>query len=230
MELWALIKLYLDRWGCCLSRWGGGAVLAAWSCWYLSGLWCVSGYDAMLDLDGYRPNVGMVIFNRKGQVLWARRVRQNCWQFPQGGVKEDESEEQAMFRELYEEMGLGQHDVYIVQTSRHHYRYRIPKRMLTSHRDTLYQGQKQRWFLLTLDDDVELDAVIRFNRGRRPEFDGWRWVSYWYPVRNAVAFKRDVYRKILTEFAPAALGLELKANHGPSLGWTLPHRSSARAR
>ena len=142
----------------------------------------------MLDLDGYRPNVGMVIFNRKGQVLWARRVRQNSWQFPQGGVKEDESEEQAMYRELYEEMGLREQDVYIVQTSRHHYRYRIPKRMLES-----------------------------FNQGRHPEFDGWRWVSYWYPVRNAVPFKRDVYRKILTEFAPAALGLDLNANYGPTM-------------
>ncbi len=171
----------------------------------------------MLDLDGYRPNVGMVIFNRKGQVLWARRVRQNSWQFPQGGVKEDESEEQAMYRELYEEMGLREQDVYIVQTSRHHYRYRIPKRMLESRKDNSYQGQKQRWFLLALDDDVELDAVIRFNQGRHPEFDGWRWVSYWYPVRNAVPFKRDVYRKILTEFAPAALGLDLNANYGPTM-------------
>lgn len=168
----------------------------------------------MIDQDGFRPNVGMVIFNRNGQVLWARRIRQNSWQFPQGGIKEDESEEDAMYRELYEEMGLRRQDVYIVQTSRRYYRYRVPKRMLNARRDRDYQGQKQRWFLLSLVEGASLDDIIRFNRSKHPEFDGWRWVSYWYPVRNVIPFKRDVYRKILTEFAPAVLGLELKKiNH-----------------
>ena len=50
----------------------------------------------MIDFDGYRPNVGIVICNRKGQVLWAKRYGQNSWQFPQGGINDNESAEQAM--------------------------------------------------------------------------------------------------------------------------------------
>ncbi len=163
----------------------------------------------MVDQDGFRPNVGMVIVNRNSQVLWARRIRQNSWQFPQGGIKEDETEEEAMYRELYEEMGLNDKDLYIMQTSQRHYRYRVPKRMQVSRTNSEYLGQKQRWFLLALNDEETEDLNVRFNWCKRPEFDGWRWVSYWYPIRNVVPFKRDVYRKILTEFAPAALRLDL---------------------
>ena len=60
----------------------------------------------MIDGDGFRPNVGIVLCNRKGQVLWARRYGQHSWQFPQGGVDDGESPEQSMYRELYEEIGV----------------------------------------------------------------------------------------------------------------------------
>ena len=55
----------------------------------------------MIDDDGYRPNVGIVICNRQGQVMWARRYGQHSWQFPQGGINPGESAEQAMYRELF---------------------------------------------------------------------------------------------------------------------------------
>lgn len=161
-----------------------------------------------LDEDGYRPNVGMVIFNSKSQVLWARRVRQNTWQFPQGGVNDNETEEEAMYRELYEELGLSQNDVYIAQTSRRYLRYRVPKRMLDDYKDRNYQGQKQKWFLLGLTGDDCLERVLKFNNGKHPEFDRCSWVSYWYPLRHVVAFKQEVYRKTLVEFAPTVLSLD----------------------
>ncbi len=164
----------------------------------------------MLDRFGFRLNVGMVIVNHLGQVLWARRVRHNTWQFPQGGLKEDESEEEALYRELYEETGLNSKDVYVMQTSRKHYCYKVPKHMHVSKANKQYQGQKQRWFLLSLNDE-DSDLTLRFNCSKHPEFDSWRWVSYWYPIRHVVPFKRDVYRQMLTEFAPAALRLSLKA-------------------
>ena len=63
----------------------------------------------MIDDDGYRPNVGIVICNRQGQVMWARRFGQHSWQFPQGGINPGESEEQAMYRELFEE--VSRHEV-----------------------------------------------------------------------------------------------------------------------
>ena len=61
----------------------------------------------MIDDDGYRPNVGIVICNRQGEVLWARRYGQHSWQFPQGGINPGETPEQAMYRELFEEVGEG---------------------------------------------------------------------------------------------------------------------------
>ena len=157
----------------------------------------------MIDSDGYRPNVGIVICNRQGQVLWARRIRQNSWQFPQGGVNRDESPSDAMFRELYEELGLVREDVRVLATARSWHRYRLPKRMIRYEDDPVCLGQKQKWFLLSLQGRGSSD--IKFNREGHPEFDDWRWVSYWYPVRQVVSFKRDVYRRVLTEFAPLAL-------------------------
>ncbi len=157
----------------------------------------------MIDEDGYRPNVGIVICNRNGQVLWARRVRQNSWQFPQGGVDEGETPQSAMYRELYEELGLTEKDVKLLGQSRMWHKYRLPKRLIRWTDDPVCLGQKQKWFLLSLNAGKQIG--IRFNREGHPEFDDWRWVSYWYPIRQVIAFKRDVYRRVLTEFAPAAL-------------------------
>ena len=60
----------------------------------------------MLDREGYRPNVGIVLLDEKNRVFWGKRAREQAWQFPQGGIKPGESPETAMYRELYEEIGL----------------------------------------------------------------------------------------------------------------------------
>ena len=135
----------------------------------------------MIDFDGYRPNVGIVICNRKGQVLWAKRYGQNSWQFPQGGINDNESAEQAMYRELYEEVGLQPKDVKVLYASKHWLRYKLPKRLLRYDSKPMCIGQKQRWFLLQLVGD---EKNINMNTTKSPEFDGWRWVSFWYPVRR----------------------------------------------
>lgn len=158
----------------------------------------------MIDSDGFRPNVGIVICNMHGQVLWARRIRQNSWQFPQGGVDSvDFSVTDAMYRELYEELGLHKQDVSILATSRHWYKYRLPKRLIRWQDSVVCLGQKQKWFLLSIDEQKQ--KKIEFNLQGHPEFDAYRFVNYWYPVRQVVSFKRDVYRRVLTEFAPFAL-------------------------
>ncbi len=152
----------------------------------------------MLDADGYRPNVGIVICNAHGQVLWAKRFGQNSWQFPQGGIQEGETPEQAMYRELYEEVGLRASDVKILHASKYWLRYKLPRRFLRPECKPLCIGQKQRWFLLQL---ISPESHINMHTNSTPEFDGWRWVSFWYPVRQVIAFKRDVYRRAMKEFS-----------------------------
>lgn len=152
----------------------------------------------MLDAEGYRPNVGIVICNAKGQVFWAKRFNQNSWQFPQGGINENETPEEAMYRELYEEVGLKPQDVKILYASKYWLRYKLPKRHLRYDSKPLCIGQKQRWFLLQL---IAKEEAVNMNATPNPEFDGWRWVNFWYPVRQIVAFKRDVYRRAMKEFS-----------------------------
>lgn len=156
----------------------------------------------MIDAEGFRPNVGIVICNTHGQVFWAKRYGQHSWQYPQGGIDDGETPEQAMYRELHEEVGLRPEDVEIIATTKHWLRYKLPKRLIRKDSNPVCIGQKQKWFLLRLtcrEEDVNLAKTSH------PEFDSWRWVSYWYPVRQVVSFKREVYRKVMKEFAPVAL-------------------------
>ena len=150
----------------------------------------------MIDSEGFRANVGIMIANAKGELLWARRVGQDAWQFPQGGIQEGESAEQALFRELKEEVGLTEKDVEVVACTRGWLRYRLPQRLLRRDAKPLCIGQKQKWFLLRMLAD---DAEIRFDSDEQPEFDSWQWVSYWYPLGQVIPFKREVYRRALKE-------------------------------
>ncbi|WP_455198294.1 RNA pyrophosphohydrolase [Kaarinaea lacus] len=159
----------------------------------------------MIDSEGYRPNVGIILCNGKGHLLWARRIGQDAWQFPQGGIQSHESPEDALYRELREEIGLEQHHVEVLGCTRGWLRYDLPKRFIRHGSQPVCIGQKQLWFLLRLlgsDDDVKLDV------GEKPEFDGWRWVEYWYPIDEVVSFKQEVYRNALEELAPLILTSE----------------------
>jgi putative (di)nucleoside polyphosphate hydrolase len=153
----------------------------------------------MIDEHGYRPNVGIILCNRDNRVLWARRCGQSGWQFPQGGIKPHESPEQALFRELHEEVGLGPEHVHIVGRTRDWLRYDIPAQFRRSPRATLFRGQKQIWFLLRL---LGVDENVRLNACDHPEFDCWRWVDYWSPLGEIVEFKRGVYEQALRELEP----------------------------
>lgn len=150
----------------------------------------------MIDSEGYRPNVGIVICNRLGRLLWAKRIGQSGWQFPQGGIKSDESLEAALYRELDEEVGLQAADVSVLHQTSDWLHYRLPKNYVRYNKDPVCIGQKQKWFLLGLKAEEER---ISLNKSSQPEFDDWRWVSYWYPVNQVIEFKRDVYRRALQE-------------------------------
>jgi len=104
-------------------------------------------------------------------------------------------------------------DVSIVGVTRNWLRYKLPKRLVRKGSSPVCIGQKQKWFLLTLKcDEKDVDLL----QSGHPEFDDWRWVSYWYPIRNVVSFKRDVYRKVMKEFAPIVLPAQKPHSHLPN--------------
>lgn len=152
----------------------------------------------MIDRDGYRPNVGIILINSRNEVFWGKRVKQHSWQFPQGGIKSGETPEQAMFRELWEEVGLWPHQVQILGRTREWLRYEVPQQWVRREWRGTYRGQKQIWYLLRLvgrDSDVHLRATDH------PEFDAWRWSDYWVPLESVIEFKRHVYQQALSELA-----------------------------
>ena len=150
----------------------------------------------MIDRDGYRPNVGIVLCNWKDKVFWGKRVREHAWQFPQGGIQHGETPEAAMYRELLEEVGLARQHVWVLGRTRDWLRYDVPDRWLHREWRGHYRGQKQIWFLLRL---VGRDCDVRLRSSGHPEFDAWRWHDYWVPLESVIEFKREVYRQALTE-------------------------------
>ncbi len=153
----------------------------------------------MIDSDGFRPNVGIMLANDQGQLLWARRVGgHDAWQFPQGGISAGESPEQALYRELHEEVGLSPDAVEILGTTKGWLRYRLPRHFIREGQKPLCIGQKQKWFLLRL---LAADAAVQLDLNDKPEFDHWQWVSYWYPLNQVISFKREVYRRAMKELA-----------------------------
>ncbi len=152
----------------------------------------------MLDKEGYRPNVGIILLNQRNEVFWGKRVKQHSWQFPQGGIKHGESPEQAMFRELYEEIGLKPEHVKIVARTREWLRYDVPDQWIRRDLRGNYRGQKQIWFLLRM---MARDCDVCLRRSEKPEFDAWRWHEYWVPLETVIEFKRDVYQQALSELS-----------------------------
>lgn len=168
----------------------------------------------MIDPDGYRPNVGIVLLNSDGRLFWARRVHRDGWQFPQGGMRSDETPLEAMYRELTEETGLNAQHVEVLASTRGWLRYKLPSRYIRHHQHPICIGQKQVWFLLKL---LGGEDALCLNACEKPEFDRWRWVDFWYPAAHVVNFKRDVYHRALRHFAPLA-ELALSIRLGPQPG------------
>ena len=150
----------------------------------------------MLDQEGFRPNVGIVLLNKKNQIFLGKRIGELSWQLPQGGIKSEESPEQAMLRELFEEVGLLPKHVTILGRTRDWLRYEVPEHYV--HRDIRghYRGQKQIWFLLKM---LGQDSDIQLLNNPKPEFDAWRWEEYWQAPDLVIDFKKQVYQLALEE-------------------------------
>lgn len=152
-----------------------------------------------IDSEGFRANVGIILSNADNKLLLAGRAGSKGWQFPQGGVLEGESPDDAMYRELHEEIGLTDADVDVLASTDDWLRYRLPDKFIRRNSVPLCIGQKQRWFLLRLTGSEE---QVRFDQSDVPEFDRWRWVDFWRPVNEVIYFKRRVYARALHELGP----------------------------
>ena len=146
--------------------------------------------------EGYRPNVAMVVINSANKVLICRRKNTRTWQFPQGGIDNGEDIKKAMYRELSEEVGLSKDDVSLVGESEGTITYDIPKTIRSKVLGGKFKGQEQKWFLLKPNKD---NCEIKLDNEAFPEFDKYEWVSFWQPLNRIVDFKREAYRKALSE-------------------------------
>jgi len=153
----------------------------------------------LIDSDGYRANVGIIIFNDDGKLFWARRIGQDAWQFPQGGIAYAESSEQAAYRELCEETGLTEKDVQIIAQTDDWLRYNLPEHLVRRYKRPICIGQKQKWFMFRL---LAQEESISLNHNKRPEFDIWKWTDYWTPLNEVISFKQEVYKQALDFFEP----------------------------
>jgi putative (di)nucleoside polyphosphate hydrolase len=149
-------------------------------------------------LARYRPNVGVVLFDRRGRVWLGRRAKAAgpwAWQFPQGGIDKGEDPEAAARRELEEETGvtsvslLGRTDGWIV--------YDFPPEVLALPNTRGFAGQRQIWFAYRFegrDDEVDLEKIPP------AEFDAWRWADLDEAVNLVVPFKRETYAQVVEAF------------------------------
>ena len=179
----------------------------------------------MIDPDGYRPNVGIVLMHGDGRVFWARRASRDGWQFPQGGMNTDETPLEAMYRELGEETGLAPQHVEVLDATPGWLRYRLPRRCVRSGERPVCIGQKQVWFLLRL---VGAESDVRLDLTDKPEFDLWRWVDFWYPLDHVVNFKRRVYAQALHHLSRKAQAVAGSAAILSAAPPPLDHRETSR--
>jgi 8-oxo-dGTP pyrophosphatase MutT (NUDIX family) len=147
--------------------------------------------------DDYRPGVGIMLLNDRGEVFIGRRadVPHDAWQMPQGGIDAKETPRQAVLRELKEEIGTDNAEI-IAESQRWLY-YDLPHELARAAWGGRWKGQRQKWFVMLFkgaDRDIDL-------AGEHPEFNAWRWVPLEELSELAASFKRQLYLKVVEEFA-----------------------------
>ena len=143
----------------------------------------------------YRKGVGMMVFDNNKKIFVGKRIdNQAAWQMPQGGVNDNEDNETAAKRELYEETGI--QSIRIIQKSKEVYTYDLPEYLLGKIWKGKYMGQRQNWFLIKF---LGPDSEINLNQ-KRPEFNDWKWVDIDELPKLIVPFKKKLYLSVIQEF------------------------------
>ncbi|MDZ5761145.1 RNA pyrophosphohydrolase [Lyticum sinuosum] len=158
-----------------------------------------SKYKKYNHNNQYRLGVGAFIFNKEKKVLLCQRNDKikTALQMPQGGIDANESEKEALFRELKEEIGTN--DFLIIDQSKKMYKYRFPNYILRHQNyDICYMGQKQTWFLLYF---AGYNQAINLLSTNKPEFSSFIWCELNEVPRCAVKFKRKMYKSLVAEFS-----------------------------
>ncbi len=144
----------------------------------------------------YRPCVGIMLLNERGEVFVAKRIDSiaEAWQMPQGGIDEGEDVQVAALRELEEEIGTNK--VKIIAQSRDWLNYDLPADLVPKLWGGKYRGQTQKWFVMRFlgqDSDINIATA-------HPEFSEWKWVARDSLPDLIVPFKRDLYQQLVLEF------------------------------
>jgi putative (di)nucleoside polyphosphate hydrolase len=150
--------------------------------------------------DGpYRRGVGVVLLNREGKVFVGARIdnTDEAWQMPQGGIDKGEEPWPAALRELEEETGIPPHLVERIAACPERLKYRLPDELIGVIWKEPWVGQDQDWYLARfLGEDSDINI-----RTKDPEFREWKWIEPERLPELIVPFKRDLYRRLLREFA-----------------------------
>jgi len=158
----------------------------------------------MSKLSEYRPCVGIVLFNKKGEVWVGRRYRQrgdHVWQFPQGGIDAGEAPKAAARRELWEETGVEPDKIKFLGKTKGWITYDYPEEYQGRKISRGWKGQKQKWFAYSY-----LGSKKDFDLKAHPpqEFSKWKWIALENAPDFIVPFKRNVYEHLVVEFEPFA--------------------------
>ena len=149
--------------------------------------------------NGYRRGVGVMLLNREGKVWVGARIDNDAdaWQMPQGGIDKGEEPWATALRELEEETGIAPHLVEKIAECPERLRYSLPPELVGVVWKKPWLGQDQDWFLCRfLGTDADVDIATK-----HAEFREWAWVDPVLLPERIVPFKRELYSRLLREFA-----------------------------